>query len=105
MMKSRKILPFVLVTVILLCSIMTLPALAQVARVYIWGDEGEVFSVAASCCSNPDIEVYKKDHKVADTGNYCTCIIVQYCNNCGDVSESTATSTHGCTWWCSLPEW
>ena len=101
-MKVKKVLLLVLATTVFLCSVLALSAMAyETQHVH----EEIQSRMIDPCCSNPKIDVYKKDHQKAPTGNYCTCTIVEVCNNCGFVLYSPATSTHGCADWCYYPEW
>ncbi len=113
--KRRKRLAFVLAVTLLLCASFVFPVCAHDGHLHIgegitffftdeFGNVSTVMPLADNCCSNPRITDYKRSHRDSGFG-YCYTDIVQVCSNCGHITESTATSIGGCTWWCDLPQY
>lgn len=69
------------------------------------GDVSLVMPMADNCCSNPSITDYKEGHEPRDGFGYCYTYLVHVCSNCGHETRSTAVSSGGCAWWCSLPDY
>lgn len=93
-MKTKKILAFVIVVLMLVVAVVPIAA-------HVYLEHIDLCGTYAACCDNPNRVNYLNDH--VSKGGMCTGTTYNLCTHCGDLISGPYTNIGPCVKTCSLP--